>query len=187
MDNQPNPWTVLEQKQVYDNPWIGVTEFQVLNPSGGRGIYGTVHFKNFAVGVLPLDQDWNTWLVGQYRFPLSQYSWEIPEGGGRMDQDPVEGAKKELLEETGLVAKNWTRILTMHLSNSVTDETAFIYLARDLEQFPAQPEETEKLTLKKLPFSEVLMMLERGEITDSMSVAGIQQVQLMIYQGKLKK
>jgi 8-oxo-dGTP pyrophosphatase MutT (NUDIX family) len=187
MNNQDNPWTILDQQQVYENPWISVQEFQVINPSGGRGIYGKVHFKHIAVGVIPIDINWNTWLVGQYRFPLDQYSWEIPEGGGRMDEDPVEAAGRELLEETGLVAKEWTKILTMHLSNSVSDELAYIYLARNLEQLKPEPEDTEQLAIKKLHFDEVVRMLEAGKITDSMSVAAIQQVRLMIYQDKIKK
>jgi 8-oxo-dGTP pyrophosphatase MutT (NUDIX family) len=187
MNNLKNPWTILEQQQVYDNPWVSLTEFQVINPNGGRGIYGKVHYKHLAVGVIPLDADWNTWLVGQYRFPLDLYSWEIPEGGGRIDEDPEEAAKRELLEETGLVAKNWTKILTMHLSNSVSDELSFIYLARDLEEHTAAPEETEELAIRKLPFDEVFRMAASGKITDAMSIAAIQQIQLMVYQGKLKK
>ena len=187
MVNQENPWTILDQKDIYDNPWIRVTEFGVINPSGGEGIYGKVHFKHIAVGVIPLDVNWNTWLVGQYRFPLDLYSWEIPEGGGRLDEDPLEAAKRELLEETGLVAKEWTKILTMHLSNSVNDELAVIYLARNLEQQMAAPEETEQLVIKKLPFDEVAQMVETGKITDSISVAAIQHIRLMVYQGKLKK
>ncbi len=159
----------------------------MINPSGGNGIYGKVHYKHIAVGVIPLDTNWNTWLVGQYRFPLDQYSWEIPEGGGRFDEDPVEAAKRELLEETGLVAKEWTKICMMHLSNSVSDEQAIIYLARNLEQQKAEPEETEQLVIKKLHFDEVVTMLKAGKITDSMSVMAIQQIQLMVYQGKLKK
>jgi len=149
MDENKNPWTVLDQKKIYENPWIELTEFQVINPSGGNGIYGKVHFKHKAVGVIPLDENWNTWLVGQYRFTLNQYSWEIPEGGGEMNEDTLEEAKRELLEETGLIANSWTKILTMHLSNSVTDEWAVIYLARDLEEKEAQPDETEKLVVKK--------------------------------------
>ncbi len=187
MNNHKSPWQVLDQKMVYENPWIELTEYQVINPSGGRGIYGKVHFKHLAVGVIPLDSDWNTWLVGQYRFTLDQYSWEIPEGGGRMDEDPLEAAKRELLEETGLIAENWTRILTMHLSNSVSDEGAVIYLARNLELQKAAPDETEELVIKKLPFDEVVRMVETGQITDSMSVAAIQKIQLMVYQGKLNK
>src|SRR5450755_4508684 len=160
MNNQGNPWTILDQKPVYENPWIRLTEFQVINPKGGRGIYGKVHYKHLAVGVIPLDANWNTWLVGQYRFPLDLYSWEIPEGGGRMDEDPVEAAKRELMEETGLVAKEWSKILTMHLSNSVSDELAVIYLARGLEEHSAAPEETEELVIKKLPFNDVFRMVE---------------------------
>jgi 8-oxo-dGTP pyrophosphatase MutT (NUDIX family) len=186
MDELINPWKILDQRMVYENPWIRLTEFQVINPKGGNGIYGKIHYKHLAVGVIPLDENWNTWLVGQYRFPLDLYSWEIPEGGGRMDEDPVEAAKRELLEETGLVAKEWTKILAMHLSNSVSDEHAVIYLARDLEQHTPAPEETEELVIKKIPFDEVLQMVETGNITDAMSVAAIQQIRLMAYQNKLK-
>jgi 8-oxo-dGTP pyrophosphatase MutT (NUDIX family) len=187
MNEQRNPWTILDQKMIYENPWIGLTEFQVINPSGGKGIYGKVHFKHIAVGVIPLDEDWNTWLVGQYRFTLDHYSWEIPEGGGRMDEDPLEAAKRELLEETGLVAESWTKILTMHLSNSVSDEFGVIYLARNLKQKEAQPEETEELTIKKMPFDEAVRMMNEEKITDSMTIAAIQKIQLMAYQDKLKR
>ncbi len=187
MDEHINPWIVLDQKKIYENPWIELTEFQVINPSGGNGIYGKVHFKHKAVGVIPLDENWNTWLVGQYRFTLNQYSWEIPEGGGEMDEDTLEEAKRELLEETGLIANSWTKILTMHLSNSVTDEWSVIYLARDLEEQEAQPDETEKLVVKKIPFDEAVRMIEDGLITDAMAVAAIQKIQLLVYQGKLKR
>jgi|SRR5450432_2226472 len=187
MNDNDNPWKILGQKELYENPWIRLTEFQVINPSGGKGIYGKVHFKSRAVGVIPLDAAWNTYLVGQYRFTLNQYSWEIPEGGGSMDIDPLESAKRELLEETGLVAMEWTKLLSMHLSNSVTDEMAHIYLARDLEQHTPKPEETEQLIIKKIPFEEVYRMVEEGGITDSMSVAAIQRIQLLILQGVLKK
>lgn len=185
MNEQHNPWKVLDEKKVYENPWIKLTEFDVLNPSGGKGIYGKVHFKFIATGALPLDEDLNTYLVGQYRFPLDCYSWEIPEGGGALDVDPVESAKRELLEETGLVATEWTRIVDMHLSNSVTDEYAVIYLARNLIQQTASPEETEQLHVKKVPFEEAYQMVERGEITDSMSVAAILKVKIMLADGRL--
>jgi 8-oxo-dGTP pyrophosphatase MutT (NUDIX family) len=187
MNEHHNPWTILDKHTVYDNPWIRLTEFKVLNPSGGNGIYGKIHFKHLAVGVIPMDADWNSWLVGQYRFPLNQFSWEIPEGGGGMDEEALVAAKRELLEETGLVAQEWTKICTLHLSNSVSDELAVIFLARELEQQTPSPEETELLHIKKLPFSELVRMQESGEITDAMSVAAIQQIRLMIYEGKLKK
>ncbi len=186
MNQENSPWQILSHQVVYENPWIELTEFQVINPKGGKGIYGKVHYKHLAVGVIPMDENLNTWLVGQYRFPIGQYSWEIPEGGGRTDEDPLDAAKRELMEETGLVARSWTKILTMHLSNSVSDEFSIIYMARDLEEHKSAPEETEELLVKKLPFDEVTTMVETGRITDAMSVAAIQQIQLMIHQGKIK-
>ncbi len=143
------------------------------NPNNNDGIYGVVHFKNLAIGILPIDNEGNTWLVGQYRFPLERYSWELPEGGGKLDGDPIESAQRELLEETGLVAKTWNPLLEMHLSNSVSDEAAIVYLATDLTQETACPEDSEELIIKKLPFSEALNMVLNGEITDSISVAAI--------------
>jgi len=177
---EENPWKITSQKEVYDNPWINITEYQVINPSGNPGIYGKIHYKNLAIGVIPLDDKFNTYLVGQYRFVLDEYSWEIPEGGGPLGTDPLESAKRELLEETGLKAREWTAIQRMHLSNSVNDELSIIYLARGLEQFEAEPEDTEQLVIKKVPFTEVYQMVCRGEITDSMTVAGVLKVQLMI-------
>jgi 8-oxo-dGTP pyrophosphatase MutT (NUDIX family) len=180
-----NPWQITGEKPQYDNPWINVTEYQVINPSGNPGIYGKVHFKNMAIGIISLDEELNTYLVGQYRFPLDAYSWEICEGGGPIGIDPLESAKRELLEETGLKASCWTEIQRMHLSNSVCDEMAIIYLARDLQQFEAEPEDTEQLIVNKVLFDEVYRMVCDGEITDSLSVAGILKVKLMMLEGKL--
>ncbi|MGN6291373.1 MAG: NUDIX domain-containing protein [Chitinophagaceae bacterium] len=180
-----NPWQVLAARQMYDNNWIQVTEYDVINPNGGKGIYGKVHFKNIAIGILVLDEQMNTYLVGQFRFPLSEYSWEIPEGGGLLNVDPLDSAKRELLEETGLVANSWQLILKMHLSNSVSDEYALVYLARGLEQHAPMPEETEQLVIKKIPFEEAWQMVQQSRITDSMSVAAIQQVKLMLLAGQL--
>ena len=180
MNESHNPWTILDSRVVYENKWIGITEFNVINPGGGKGIYGKVHFKGLAIGIVALDEALNIWLVGQYRFPLDQYSWEIPEGGGDLNVPPVESAQRELLEETGLVAREWTLIQEMHLSNSVSDEQAFVFLARGLEQHEAEPEETEQLVIRKLPFEEAYRMVEQGLITDSMSVAGILKVKLML-------
>lgn len=180
-----NPWQITGQKEIYDNKWINVTEYQVINPSGNPGIYGKVHYKNRALGIIPLDDDLNTYLVGQYRFVLDQYSWEICEGGGPLGDDPLESAKRELLEETGLVASKWTRIQDFHLSNSVNDEFGHIYLAQGLTQREAQPEDTEDLIVKKVPFEEAYQMVLRNEITDSLAVAGILRVKIMLMEKQL--
>lgn len=186
MNEQHNPWTIAGQKEIYDNPWIRVTEYDVINPSGGKGIYGKVHFKNLAIGIIPLDEELNIYLVGQYRFTLNQYSWEIPEGGGPHSIDILESAKRELKEETGLVAEEWTKLGNVHLSNSVCDEHGGIFMARKLKQEQAMPEETEQLIVKKVPFAEAYEMVERGTITDSLAVTAILKVKILLLEGKLK-
>jgi len=183
--NEENPWQTLSSEEKYNNNWIKVTEHQVVNPSGGKGIYGEVHFKNIAIGILPLDENHNTWLVGQYRYPLKAYSWEIPEGGGPLGTDPELSAKRELVEETGLYCQKLTEIQRMHLSNSVSDELAIIYLAQELTQGEAEPEETEDLKLMKVPFSKAYEMVLAGEITDSMSVAAILRVHILLNEGAI--
>jgi 8-oxo-dGTP pyrophosphatase MutT (NUDIX family) len=180
-----NPWKTTSEKVVYDNQWIDLTEYQVINPSGNPGIYGKVHFKNIAIGILPLDDDLNTYLVGQYRFALGQYSWEMPEGGGPLDVDPLESAKRELLEETGLKAQKWIEIQRMHLSNSVSDELSILYLARNLQQFEPEPEDTEQLIVHKLPFEEVYQMVCNGEITDAMTIVAVLKTRLLIIENQL--
>ncbi len=184
-DTEENPWQIRSEQNVYDNKWISVTEYQVINPSGNPGIYGTVHFKNRAIGVLALDADMNTYLVGQFRFALNQYSWEMPEGGGPLDEEPIEAAKRELLEETGLKAKNWTELQRMYLSNSVSDELAIIYLATGLEQFESEPEDTEQLITRKINFEEAYNMVCDGRITDAMTVAAVLRAKLMLLEGTL--
>jgi 8-oxo-dGTP pyrophosphatase MutT (NUDIX family) len=174
-----NPWTTLTSETKYDNKWITVTEHQVLNPAGGKGIYGKVHFKNKAIGIIPLDTEGNTWLVGQYRYTLNEWSWEIPEGGSPMEENILISAQRELKEETGLTASQWQLLMRFHTSNSVTDEVGYVFLAEDLQEGTNQLEETEAdLVVKKLPFSEALQMVLEGQITDSMSVAGILKVAL---------
>ena len=180
-----NPWKTISSQKIYENPWISLTEHQVINPGGGEGIYGQVHFKNLAIGVIVLDDEQNTWLVGQYRFPLNQYSWEIPAGGCPLNSDPLETAKRELQEETGITAGSWAGIQRMHLSNSVSDELAIIYFARSLSFGTAEPEETEQLQLRKIPFNQAYNLVLEGEITDSLSVAAILKVKIMIAEGSL--
>ena len=183
--DETNPWQTLDSEVRYDNPWIRVIHHDVLNPSGNPGIYGKVHFKNRAIAILPLDKDYNTWLVGQYRFTVSAYSWEIPEGGGPEDTDPLQAAKRELLEETGIVAKQWTPLLELHLSNSVSDELAIGYIAQDLKFEAAQPEDSEDLTVVKRPFDDVLQMAMDGRISDALAVACVLKAARLIDAGKI--
>lgn len=185
MTEQTNPWTILGSQEKYDNKWINVTEYDVINPSGGKGIYGKVHFKNVAIGVMVLDGNRNTYLVGQFRFTLDQYSWEIPEGGGPFDEEPLDAAKRELLEETGLKAAKWTKLIEMHLSNSISDELSIVYLAQELSMHNPDPEETEQLMVKKIPFDEAYEMVTNGKIMDSVSVAAILKVKIMMLEGVL--
>ena len=173
-----NPWTTLASEIKYQNNWIEVTEHQVLNAANAPGIYGTVHFKNIAIGILAVDDEGYTWLVGQYRFPLKAYSWELPEGGGRIGIDPLVSAQRELKEETGLVAREWKKWFEMHLSNSVSDELAIIYLATGLTAGEAEPEEDEVLNVRRVRLEDAFAMAARGEITDAISVAALFKAQL---------
>ncbi|HEX4004087.1 MAG TPA: NUDIX hydrolase [Candidatus Acidoferrales bacterium] len=185
MSEPKNPWKVSSRSAVYDNPWIRVDHHEVVNPAGKPGIYGVVHFKNHAIGVLPVDDEGNVILVGQYRFPLGAYSWEIPEGGGPAGVSILESAQRELREECGVAAKHWLEIVGMDLSNSVSDERGTAFLAWELSHGTADPEESEQLQLARVPFREALERVKRGEIRDSLSVAAILRVALMAVQGEL--
>ena len=183
-DLNKNPWTKIAERIVYDNPWIRVEHHDVITPGKSEGIYGKVHYKHRAIGIIPLDEHLNTWLVGQYRYPLNDYTWEIPEGGGRLNEKPLLAAKRELHEETGIVAQRWEHLLTMQLSNSVSDEIAHIFTAQELTFEKSHPEDTEDLAIKKVSFQEALEMALNGQIVDSMSVAGILKLQLLLNQNK---
>ncbi|GAB4347869.1 MAG: hypothetical protein OHK0038_27620 [Flammeovirgaceae bacterium] len=180
MKAEENPWKTLGTSLVYDNPWISLREDKVIKPNGKEGIYGVVHFKYLAIGIIPLDENNNTWLIGQHRYPLDTYSWEIPMGGGKIGEPPLESAKRELKEETGLIASEWEELLRIHTSNSVTDELGIVYVAKGLLQKETEFDDTERLQIWKMPFSEALSMAVRGEITDSLSLAGIFKVALMM-------
>lgn len=172
-----NPWTTISTRNVYDNRWIGVREDAVLRPDGEQGIYGVVHFKHIAIGVLAVEDD-SIYLVGQYRYPLERFSWEIPEGGCGEDEDPLEAARRELEEETGLSAKRWRKLGESHLSNSVSDELAVWYVATELTQGESRPEGTEQLEIRRVPLSDALRMVLNGEITDAISQLAIMQFHL---------
>ncbi len=168
-----NNWKTLSEDNVYENAWLEVSHRKVINPAGNNGVYGVVKFKNKAIGVVPYDRDGNIYLVGQYRYAINEYSWEIPEGGGALDCEPIDAAKRELKEETGLNAGSWTKLARIHTSNSATNEEGFLFLAEDLTLGDAEPEETEVLDLKKIQLLEAVNMVMRSEITDSLSVCAI--------------
>lgn len=176
-ESDENPWRRTSSRLIYDNPWIRVREDSVIRPDGMPGIYGVVHYKNIAVGVLPIEGD-DVYLVGQYRYTLERYSWEIPEGGCPFGEDPLVAAQRELKEETGLSARHWRRMGAAYLSNSVSDEYAIWFLATGLTQGVSQPEGTERLRVRRVPFAEALQMALTGEITDALSLLAIMQYQL---------
>lgn len=169
-------WKKLGSEIVYDNPWITVYEDHVINPGGGENQYGHVHFKNKAIAIVPLDGNGNTWLVGQDRYTLGAFSWEVPMGGAAGDEEPLAAAKRELREETGLSAEKWTHVMRLHISNSITDEEGFVFVAEDLTEGEPDFEETENLEIRKLPLNEALQMVNRGQITDVISVAAILKI-----------
>ena len=173
LSTTPNPWRPQTSKQIYENPWLSLHEDEVINPGGGLSHYGKIYFKNLAIGIIPLDENNNTWLVGQYRYVTDCYSWEIPMGGGPLDIRPLESAKRELKEETGLIANDWQELMSLHTSNSVTDERGLVYVARGLTQGETEFEEAEELLIQQLPLSEAIERVLSGEITDAISIAGL--------------
>jgi 8-oxo-dGTP pyrophosphatase MutT (NUDIX family) len=185
MLNEENPWKTLASEIVYESGWILVKKHQVLNPANNPALYSTIHFKNKAIGVIPLDENYNTWIVGQFRYPTNCYSWEIPEGGGNIHVPYVESAARELLEETGIKAEKYTEIMRMHLSNSASDEEAIVFVAQKLSYHTAAPEETEVLQVKKLSFNELYSMVHEGKITDAISIAAVYKTKILIDAGLL--
>ncbi|MEM9525067.1 MAG: NUDIX hydrolase [Bacteroidota bacterium] len=174
-----NPWQTKSTAVPYENPWIRVEHREVINPAGNPGIYGLVKYKNHAVGIVPVDAEGYTYLVGQYRYATDTYEWEIPEGGCPVGTDLLATAKRELKEETGLVAEEWTQIMDFYLSNSVTDEYGVAFLAKGLRQEEAEPEDTEDLALRRVPLEEAIQMTLDGRIKDALSVLALQRVALL--------
>jgi ADP-ribose pyrophosphatase len=178
VDEVTNPWRTIISTRTYDNPWISVREDQVIDPSGKPGIYGVMSPKNLALGVLPIFDDGSTVLVGQYRYALDRYSWEMPEGGGKIGTDPAAAIARELAEETGYRAAGWQLLHEMSLSNSVTDEWVMTWLAWDLTAGEAEPESTEDLTVWRLPFAELVGLVLDGTVFDSMTIAAVTLVEM---------
>ena len=173
------PWTRHARRTAYENAWITVWHDDVTRPDGAPGIYGVVHFANLAAGVLVIDDDDRVLLVGQHRYSLDAYSWEIPEGGVPDGESAVDGARRELLEETGVEATEWRELARLHLSNSVSDELAVLFVATGLSHGDATPDGTEQLAIRWLPFAEVLAMTLDGRITDAMTVVAVERFALV--------
>lgn len=180
-----NPWKINSSKVYYDSPWISLIEHQVTRPKGDPGIYVVADFKHRAICVLPLDENYNAWIVGQFRLPINEYSWEIPEGGGPLNEEPIESAKRELMEECGIKAEKWTQIGECYLSNAGTTEKAFLFVAQQLSFFESTPEPTEVLEVKKLPFEELFQQVMNGEIKDAPSVIAVMKAKLLMERGEL--
>ena len=169
-------WKKLSSRTVWENDWMQVFEDEVINPGGGKNRYGHVHFKNRAVAIIPLDRNDNVWLVGQERYTLNAWSWELPMGGAPLSEESLDAAKRELKEETGLSAKTWTEVMRLHPSNSITDELGIVYLAEGLTEGKSELEETEDIEIRKLPLDDAVAMVHAGEITDAISAAGLLRI-----------
>lgn len=169
-------WKKLDSKLIYENPWFSVREDRVINPGGGHNVYGHIRFKRKAIAIVPLDEDGYTWIVGQDRYTLGEYSWEVPMGASESGEEPLATAHRELKEETGLSAGRMTPLMRLHTSNSVTDEEGFVFVAEDLHEGETQFDEMEVLDIRRLPLDEVVAMIGRGEMTDAISVAAILRI-----------
>jgi 8-oxo-dGTP pyrophosphatase MutT (NUDIX family) len=176
-DSERNPWQRVSRRLAYENPWIELYHDEVVQPDGRPGIYGVVHFRHRAIGVVPMAGG-RVLLVGQYRYALGHYSWEIPEGGGRFDEEPEQAARRELLEETGYGGGTWRELCRTELSNSVTDEVAILFVATGLSSGRATPEGTEELATRWVTFEEAMAMIAVGEIRDVMSIVALQHLAL---------
>ncbi len=172
------PWRRRSRRVAYENAWITVWHDEVIRPDGAPGVYGVVHFANLAAGVLVLDEFDRVLLVGQHRYTLDGYSWEIPEGGVPAGETALEGVQRELREETGVEATDWRELARAHLSNSVSDELAVVFVATGLRQGDATPDGTEVLERRWLPFDDVVEMTLDGRITDALTVIAIERLAL---------
>ena len=172
------PWTRRSRSVGYENPWITVWHDEVDRPDGSPGIYGVVHFANVAAGVVVLDDDDRVLLVGQHRYTLDAYSWELPEGGVPPGESALDGARRELREETGVEADGWRVLVRFDLSNSISDESGVVFAARAVAHGAASPDPSEELAVRWVAFAEALAMVRDGGITDAMTIMGLQAVAL---------
>jgi 8-oxo-dGTP pyrophosphatase MutT (NUDIX family) len=180
-----NPWVVTAQKRGFENDWFVIDEHEAINPAGKPARYDVIRPRRLAVGVVPLEADGSVHLIGQWRFPLKRYSWEIPEGGAEFGEDAESGVRRELAEEAGVSAGRLVKILEMDLSNSLTDESCVLFLATDLSPAAGEPDDVEVLRRRTAPFGEVLARIQDGRIRDSLTVAAMLRVHHMAVMGEL--
>ena len=179
------PWRAGPPEPVTQNPWFAVESYDAVAPTGAPARYHVHRCRNLATGAVPLHADGTVTLVGQWRFPLGRYGWELPEGGAPHGEAPLEGCKRELREEAGLEAADWREILVLELSNASSDEVAHVYLATGLTPCPAAPEPTEELALARVPFAEALHAAVTGRVQDAITVAALLRVHHMAATGEL--
>jgi 8-oxo-dGTP pyrophosphatase MutT (NUDIX family) len=179
------PWRDLGHEIVHETPWMKVTEHRAIAPTGREAAYGVLRFQNIATGVLPVHPDGTVTLVGQARFARANYSWEMPEGGAPFGEDPLDAVKRELAEEAGLEAASWALALRVEVSNSITDEIGYTWIAWDLKPVPVNPDPTEIMTIVRVPFLSLLHEIERGAILDSFTVATAYRAYHMAKEGLL--
>ena len=177
-------WSLGAPSMKYENPWMRVDEYLAVDPNGKTTTYGVVHHKNLAIGIIPYEDE-HIWLVGQSRVAFQSYSWEIPAGGDPGGRDPIGTAHRELREETGLSAERMEQILTMELSNSITDERCHVFLATKLTPGQNQLESSEDISLLKVSLDAALTAVDSGEIRQALSVAAILKLGRMRTAGQL--
>jgi 8-oxo-dGTP pyrophosphatase MutT (NUDIX family) len=168
-----NPWKTLSSRVAYENTWIRVREDKVIRPDGGPGLYGVIEVRPSA-GVVALNERDEIVLVGQWRYTVNRYSWEIPRGGSHPGEDDLlEVGKRELAEEAGVLARDWRKIGTVDNANGVNSDSQTFYLATGLSETETNHDPEEEITVKWRPFAEALEMAMDGRITEVDSVAAI--------------
>ena len=182
---KPPAWRSAGTETVFDSPWLALTRHAATAPTGHAADYAVVRFKNVGTGVLPVHDDGTVVLVGQQRFALANYSWEMPEGGAPLGEDPFDGVRRELVEEAGLEAAHWAPALTVEMSNSITDEIGKTWIAWGLSPVPVAPDPTEIIAVVRVPFLDLLNEIGRGTVKDSLTVATAYKAYHMALNGEL--
>lgn len=183
--DRPPRWRDAGSSVMFENPWMRLTRHEATAPTGLQADYVVMRPQNMSVGVLPIHEDGTITLVGQQRFALMNWSWEMPEGGAPFNEDPLEGAKRELAEEAGLEAVVWHPALKVEMTNSITDERAMAWLAWGLTPVPIAPDPTEIIRVARVPFGDLLRNVGNGAVRDMFTVATVLRAYHMAREGEL--